>query len=207
MTAVGGQLLGASGVGLFHEFGDRISARCVGEGGAERDVAIAGLGRGRAHAEGDNAAGAGGLGSCREVLVECGSVADGVVGCEQPQHGVGRCLGYQYGSGGDGWSAVAADGFEQNARGGDVRGPELFGDQEAMFLVAHDDGRREACRIVRPERGLLQQRVGGDQRPELLREGLTGHRPKAGAGTTGQDDRDNGVAAAHGGILPEAGRV
>ena len=189
---------------LLDELLDRVGARRVVERRADGDVAVAGLRRGRAHAEGDDAAGARRLGGDGEALVERCCVGDRVVGGEQPQHGVGIVFRDQDGGGGDRRGAVAAHRLQQDARGGDAGGAELLGDQETVLLVAYDDRRGEAV-ATGAQRGLLEQGVVGDQRPELLGEALAGDRPEAGAGTPGEDDRDDGGIAHARGVCLKGG--
>jgi len=82
---------------------------------------------------------------------------------------------------------------------GDGGGAELLGDQEAVLLVAHDNGGREAGGVDGTKSGLLQEgTVRRDERPELLREGLARDRPEAGAGAAGEDD-GNDLLRGHGG--------
>ena len=199
MLAVGRQARRRRGDRLLDEPRDREGARCVVERGADGDVAVAGLGRGRAHAERHDVAGARGLRGGGEVRVQHVGVGDHVIGGEQPQHGVGIVLGDQDRGGGDGGGGVAANRLQQDARGDDAGGAELLGDQETVLLVAHDDRRGEAV-AAGAERGFLEQGVLGDQRPELLGEALARDRPEAGAGAAGEDDRNDGGGVHAGGV-------
>ena len=205
MLAVGRQARRRRGDRLLDEVRDGEGARRIVERGADGDVAVAGFRRGRAHAEGDDVAGAGGLRGGGEVRVQHVGVGDHVIGGEQPQHRVGIVLGDQDRGGGDGGGGVAADRLQQDARRGDAGGAELLGDQEAVLLVAHDDRRGEAV-AAGAERGFLEQGVLGDQRPELLGEALARDRPEARAGAAGQDDRDDRGGVHAGGMCLKGGR-
>ena len=69
---------------LFNEPRDRIGAGRMSSAAPTSDVAVAGLRRGRAHAEGDETAGARSLcGDC-EAFVQRARVGDRVVRGEQP---------------------------------------------------------------------------------------------------------------------------
>ncbi len=206
VPAVAGEPGRLGGVRLLDELRHREGAGRIVERGADGDVAVASLRRGRAHAEGDEAAGARHRGGGVEAAVQRLGVGDHVVGGEQPQHRVGVVFGDQQRGGGDRGGAVAADRLQQDARRGDGGGAELFGDQEPVLLVADHDRRGEAL-ATGAERGLLEHRVVGDQRPELLGKALAGDRPQAGAGAAGEDDGDDGGGGHGRGMCPnQAGR-
>ena len=131
-----------------------------------------------------------------------GGIGDHVVRGQHPQHRIRVVFGDQQGGGGDRRGAVAADRLQHDAGIRDARGAELFGDQEPVLLVAHDDGRREAI-AAGPLRRLLQQRAVGHQRPELLGKALARDRPQPGAGAAGEDD-GNDAMFAHAANLPDA---
>ena len=85
-------------------------------GGADLDVAVAGFGRGRLHAEGHDVAGAGGRGGgLQRRSASAGVVGDGGIGGHHPQHRIRVGLGDQHGGGGDRRGAVAADRFQHDA--------------------------------------------------------------------------------------------
>ena len=85
---------------------------------------------------------------------------------------------------------VAADGLEQDRRGREVHLAQLFGDEEAMRLVAHDDGTGGARKPGEARGGLLDHRALARERKELLRQQLARQRPQPGAGAAGEDDGD-----------------
>ena len=192
------------GVRLLDEAGDREGAGRVVERGADGDVAVAGLRRGRAHAEGDDTAGARRL-ARRWRGCACSAAVSAITWSAASSHSTasGSSSATSTRGGGDGGRAVAADRLQQDARRGDAGGAQLLGDQEAVLLVAHDDRRGEAV-AAGAQRGLLQQRVVGDQRPELLGEALARDRPEPGAGATGEDDGDDGGWCSCGWSLPHA---
>ena len=84
MLAVCGKEGRLRGIRLLDEPRDRIGARRIVECGANSDVAVAGLRCGRAHAEGDEPAGARSLGGDGEAFVQRRRVGNRVVSGEQP---------------------------------------------------------------------------------------------------------------------------
>ena len=113
------------------------------------DIAVAGLGRGRLHAEGHEIAGAGGGGGGLQRGLQRRLVVDRGVGGHDPQHRVRIGLRRQQGGGGDRRGAVAAGGFEQDLRALDAGIAQLLGDHEAVLLVRHHDRRGEGGRCAR----------------------------------------------------------
>jgi hypothetical protein len=169
MRAGGDHLGGLGGIRLFHETRQHMHTGQAGQFGACLDIAVAGLGRGRAHAEGDDAAvtGCGHRGGEGGVQ-RCG-VGDRGIGRHHPQHRVGIGLGDQKGGGGDRGGGVAAHRLQQDARMGLAHQAKLLGHHEAMRLVADHDGVVEAL-AHGARRGFLDQAALGGQRPELLGE-------------------------------------
>ena len=135
---------------LFHKAGDGVGPLGVGQGGASLDVAVAGLRRGRAHAEVDDTAGArGSRGSGAERRVER-RVGDRVVGREQPQHGVRRRLGHQHRRRSNRRRTLPTDRLQQDAGRGASRQREACSAillQEPMLLVAQTMGGAKADAI------------------------------------------------------------
>ena len=190
MLPVGGQARRDLRHRLFDEAGDGVHAGRVGQRVTNLDVAISRFRRGRAHAERHDLPGTRRRGRRGQRDMQRVRVGDGGIRGHHPQHRPGIFLGHQDGGGGDGGGAVAARGFQDDARAGNPGLPQLLGDQEPMLLIAHHDRRRESW-AARPQDRVLHQRFVRQQRPELLREAFPRHGPKTGAGPTGQDDGDD----------------
>jgi hypothetical protein len=158
-------------------------------GGA--DVAVARLGAVGHHAEGDQLALLREAGAGDQRGAEGVGIADDMVGGQHQQHGVVALLAVlQRGGGGQrhGRRRVAADGLEQDGRGLHAGLAELLGHQEAMFLVAHDDGIGEPVEAVEAAERGLQHGVLAHQRQQLLRIQLARQRPEPRAGAAREDD-------------------
>ena len=93
MAAVRDQGFGGSGGGLFDEAGDAVDAGSDGEGLADFDIAVAGLGAGGFHAEGDEKAGFGGRDGGGQRGGEGFGLGDGGVGGHHPEDGAGVLFG------------------------------------------------------------------------------------------------------------------
>ena len=194
MLPVGGEAGGRCRVRLLDKAGDREHARRIVQGGADLDISVAGLRRGRAHAECHDAPGV-----CRHrcrceaAAKQCG-IDDHMVGGQHPQDRVRVVFRDQNRRRRDRRRAVASNRLQHDAGIPDAHGAELFGDQEPVLLVAHDYRRGEAVAMC-PQRRLLQQGAVGHEWPELLGEALARDRPQPGAGAAGQDDGDDAVFA------------
>ena len=68
-------------------------------------------------------------------------------------------------------------------------GSELLRDDEAVFLVAEDQGWFEKIRVLHAKSGFLKQRIAPGEWQELLGIGPSRQRPEARARSPGQDDR------------------
>ncbi|MCY1428751.1 hypothetical protein D9M71_446480 [compost metagenome] len=77
---------------------------------------------------------------------------------------------------------IAAEGFEQDRLGGELQFGELILDDEAVVLVADQQGRLHAFERQALE-GLLEQRVLAGEDEELLGELSARERPEPGAAT------------------------
>ena len=172
MPARGGERAGGGGVGLFHETRQFMHPGQIGQRRSDLDIAISSFRRGWLHAEGDHAPGpCGGHGSGQR-RAQRRQIGDRGIRRHHPQYGIRVFLGYQQRGGGNGRGAVAAHRLQHDPCAFDPGGAQLFGDQEAVFLVA-DDNRRGEFRTVGPKGGFLDHRPLGYQRPELLGEALT----------------------------------
>jgi hypothetical protein len=176
MPPTGHQALRGRGVRLLQEAGNRKGAVISLQLVAALDVAVAGLRRGRMHAEGDDPPGPRRGGGGLQRLQQGRGVGDHVVSRQHPQHRVRLLLRHQQGGGGDGGGGVAANRLQHHACIAHPGGAQLFADQEAMLVVADNDRRGEA-RAGGPQRRLLDQAAIRYQRPELLWKGLARHRP------------------------------
>ena len=189
--------------GFSTKLRDREGAGRIVERGADRDVAVAGLRRGRAHAEGDDAAGAcrrGGGGEAAVAAPRCRRSRGRRRAATAPRRGRlrrparrrrrwrGRCCGRPAPAG------CAARGCAAARSCSAIR-------KRCSWLQTTIGGAKRVA--AGAERGLLEHRVVGDQRPELLGEALARDRPEAGAGAAGEDDGDD-RAGFHGrGMCPK----
>ena len=178
-AAGGEELLGGGPIRLLDEAGDRHRrGRGVpgGEGFGGLDVAVARFRRRWHDAEGHQLAGQGGGHAGGHRGPEALGIANHMVGGEHQQQGVGAAGGGLQGGHRHGRGGVAAARFEQDRRrlGADLA--HLLGHDEAVVLVADQQGRRQMRQPLQPLLGLLQQggvAVAG-QGPVLL--GITGPR-------------------------------
>ena len=88
----------------------------------------------------------------------------------------------------DGRRRIAAGGFKQNRRRRDPQHADLFGDREAVRLVAHDDGRLSAGDARQPRHRVLQYGQFAGERQQLLGIRLARQRPELRAGAAGQNN-------------------
>ena len=170
------------------------------------DVAVAGLRRGRAHAEGDDAAGARRRGGDGEAACSAARVGDRVVGrraATAPRRG--RLPPTSTAAAAIAGALLRPTGSSRMRGAAIAGGAELLGDQEAVLLVADDDRRRRSRSPRARSAVSCEHRAVGDQRPELLGEALARHRPEPGAGAAGEDDRDDGGCRSCARSLPETG--
>ena len=181
--------LGRRTVGLLDEAADRERAFQARHAGAAVDVAVARLGRVRDDAERREQAGGRGVRGEPDRAMERCDVADRVVGREHEQQRIGVVLRQCQRSGGDGGCGVATDRFEQQQARLHAEIAELFGDEEAMLLVADHDRRFDAVQAVEACDGFLEHRaVIARQTQELFGIGAARQRPQAGAGAAAEDD-------------------
>ena len=196
---------GGGGVRLLDEAGDAEGARRVGQRLAALDVAVAGFRRGWLHAEGYHLPGARRDHGNLQRPVQRGRIGDRGVSGHHPQHRVRVLLGHQAGGGGDRRGGVAADRLQHDAprfqwpvdprcRQAIPAARICSAIRNRWLLVAHHYRWGETG-AAGAQRGLLDQRAIGQQRPELLGEALARHRPQPCAGPAGQDDRDDAVFA------------
>ena len=165
----------------------------VGQHLAHFDITVSRFRRSRSHSEGDEPAGASGRDRLRQGSVEGLHIADRVVCGEHPQNGVGILLRHQKRRRSDGRGGIAPDRLQQDARAFDAGRAHLLGNEEAVLVVAHQDGR---CELVpeRPKGGVLKQRTIGNKRPGPLGEALPRNRPKPRSRAPGQDDGNDSSA-------------
>jgi hypothetical protein len=142
-----------------------------------------------------------------DVAVEAAQVADEVVGRQHQHHGVRAVLpAHVEGGQRDGGRRVAAHRLQQKT-GRYAGRVGLAGEfvfvlaAEVVITVGHRQHLGDAQGRQRPRVGLLDQALAVGQLDEGFRAGLAADRPQAGAGATGQDDRDevvHGVSVGHG---------
>jgi hypothetical protein len=196
-------------IGLLHEAQRLQAGRSVAasDGFAGLQVAEAGLRGRRPDAEGGQPAGARQRRRLGHVLAEACQVGDEVVGRQHQHHGVRSVLpAHVEGGQRDGGRRVAAQRLQQKTgryagRSG-LAGEFVFVlAAEVVIAVGHRQHLGDAQGRQRPCVGLLDQALAVGQLDEGLRAGLAADRPQAGAGATGQDDRDevvHGVSVGHG---------
>ena len=125
-------------------------------------------------------------------------VADHVIGGQHEQDGV-RCMtaALAFALAGtverherrhrNGGRGIAADGLEDDRLRRRAELQHLLGHDEAMALVADDDGRREIRQAGDALHRLLQHRLLADQWQQLLGVQLARERPEPRAGAAGED--------------------
>lgn len=168
-------------IGLLDERGDRVV-------GAALDVAVAGLGARRRHAEGHEPAGARERDAFGDRTLKRARILDHVIRGHDEHEVVGRVRERQRRKRERG-RGVAAHRFEDDGARRPAERAQLFRDEEPVFLVAHDDGRAGAVEAVDPVRRFLQHRAPAEQGQELLGVVFARQRPQARARSAGQDDR------------------
>ncbi len=131
--------LGARFVRLFDELGDALDAiRQTGIGVlAATDVAVAGFGTGRRHAEKHHLTVLGGIGGQRQGALEGFLVFDHMVSRQDQQQLVAAFLDQLHRGDADGGCRVATERLEQQALDAQLASRQLLLDDEAMVLVAH----------------------------------------------------------------------
>jgi hypothetical protein len=164
-------------------------ARCPGHRGADADIAIGGIGPGRANAEGDQRASFG-----RRLCLAHGfdqpfRPGDEMIGGGQQHQRVAVAFGQMDRGGSGGRRRVAADRLEQDRLGRDAGLAELFADDEAMLLVADHHRGREQGAVREAVQRLLEEGVALAQRHELLGIDRARHRPEARTGAAAHDHR------------------
>ncbi len=172
---------------LLDEAADREHAGRTLDGTAGLHVAVCGRWPGRLHAERHDPPGTRADHRLGQDGVQLAGVLDRRVGRRHPDDRLRIGLRHQQRCCRDGRGGVAAHRLEYNACVGDARFTQLSGDQEAVLVVAHDDGGGEA-RTAAAQRSLHDHRaVVVQQAPELLGKALTRHRPQPRARAAGQD--------------------
>ena len=83
-------------------------------------------------------------------------------------------------------TGIAPDRLEHDI-GFDADGGELFGHQEPVLIIGHDDRAAKQRRIGDPANGILKRRVRTKQRQELLRPAFARRRPQPGTGAAAHD--------------------
>ena len=178
--------LGRRQVGLLDETFD--GARAAFGRSRRLDIAVAGFGRRRHDAESDQGPLLRRRQGGQHGGPEPGFVANHMIRGQDQQHRI-IARGHRLQRGhGDRGRRVATHRFEQE--GGRCRPDltQLFGHDEPMFFVGHDQGRLRARQAAQAQCRLLQQRMLADQGNELLRIGLPRQGPEPRAGTAGQQD-------------------
>ena len=168
----------------------------AGQLGALADIAVAGFRLGRRDAEGHEVAGGSRTRGGVDRLVEGVAVPDDVVGRQQEQQGVRVLFGNDQGRDGGGGGGVAANRLQSDGerRHGDLA--QLFGDDEAVLVVADHQLGREALAYDAAHR-VLEHGPFTDQRQKLLRVALARNRPEARTRPTGEENGMNGLGSIH----------
>ncbi len=190
--------LGRGALGLLDEALDPARRGLAGQGGAGPDIAIAGLGPGRADAEGHEVARERDRHGLLDRRGQGIGVADQMVRGADPEHRLrGHVIGGIQGGQGDRGGGVAADRLDQPVLvQGRVDRGILPADQEVLRLGCDRDQVAGRCVAQQPPGGPLQQRVRPDQLGQMLGQGLAADRPEPGAGAAGEDhgqDRGHGI--------------
>ncbi len=160
---------------------------------AAPDVTVAGLGRSRRDAEGDQRALLRQPGGAAQRRAKGAAVADDMVRRHHRQHRIAPLgAGVERGQG-EGGRRVAPDRFEDDGLRRLPRQAQLLGDDEAVFLVRNDDRRQFVEAIfarfgVPAQHRVLQHRMLAAQGEQLLRMLLARQRPQARAGAAGKND-------------------
>ena len=159
---------------LFHESRDQSRIRRTALIGSRQTLArlyvtVASLGRVWRDAESHHKTHFGQRGAGAHGAAKSGRVGDHMVRGHHQQHRVGTVARRGQRRQCQRRRSVAPGGLEHD-RARSVHEPQLFGNDEAVLFVAHDDRRRElgtGDTLGAPHRG-LQQRVVTDQREQLL---------------------------------------
>ena len=176
MRAGGEQTGGRRRVRLLDEARQPMHRVDTGKFFTHFDIAVAGFRCRRLHAEGHDMPSARRLGRTIKRGMQGGHVGDRGIGGHHPQNSIRIGLRLQQRRRGDGRRAIAPDRLQHDPRAFDAGQAELLSDQEAVFVVAHDDGRGEPG-ARGAQGGFLDQRPIGDQGPELLGETFARNRP------------------------------
>ena len=149
-AAVGDEAFGGVAVRLLDEALDLVAVIHARQRLAAADVAVAGLGRGRDHAEGRQRTALDQRGRALDRHAEGIVVLDHVVG-RQHQHHRLRILGQQVARRGrHRRGGVAADRLEQDALRRDADFAHLFGDHETVLVAAHHQRRHQPRPAAHP---------------------------------------------------------
>ena len=192
-AAGGEEGLGGGQIGLLHEAGDRHRRGGI-EGLGGLDIAIARFRRRGHDAEGHQPTGLGGRDTGGHGGAEALGAVDHMVGRQDQQQGIGAAGGGLQGGDRHGGGGVAAEGFEEDAGRLHANLAQLLGHDEAVILVADQQGGRQLRQALQPQLGLLQQGVIAlaGQGPVLLGITGAGEGPEAGAGAAAKDHRNQG---------------
>jgi len=157
---------------------------------ARADIAVFGRRPFRVDAEGDDAS----VRRSNEALAagrnEGGRVAHDVIGGKRDDDGTIIARQRVAGAGGDRRTGIAPRRLEQNVGFG-ADGRKLFGDQEPVLAVGHNDRPSKQRRVGDPAHGLLERRQRTEQRQELLRPVFARGRPQPRAGAAAHDQRND----------------
>ena len=117
-----------------------------------------------------------------------------MVGRQDQQQGIGAAGGGLQGGDRHGGGGVAAQGFQEDAGGLHADLAQLLSHDEAVILVADQQGRGQLRQALKPLVGLLQQGLIAlaGQGPVLLGIAGPGEGPQAGAGAAAEDHRNQG---------------
>ncbi len=133
------------------------------------DIAVAGLGPVRCHAESDQGAGARRRGGDLHRGPKSPQVIDDMIRGKQHDQGIAEALFQHDRSHGGGRCGVATLRLEHDRLRRHLGLAQLLGDDEAMLVVADDQRCREAGRVGDPPEGVLEHGELRSQRQELLR--------------------------------------
>ena len=184
IVPVGQVGLGRRDIRLFDEAGD---APRVADGLALLDIAVARLGPFGDDPEGYEIAVPGKLDRICKGAMELRRVDDQMIGGERRDDRIVVVAHQGQRGAGQGRRRAPRGGLEQQRRVLTADLAQLLGSEEAVLLVAHDQG-RGALDAGKARDGLLQHRRLAAERKELLRAQLPGKGPQARADSAGQDD-------------------
>ena len=145
MPPAGQECLRGCRIGFLDEFADDMGAGNPRQRLTNFNVAIAGFRRRRLHTEGHDPPVLGRGNRHRERRMQRRQILHRMIGRHHPQHCIRIGFGNQQRRRQDRRGGVAPNRLQQDARAGQAGFAQLFGHHKAVFIVGHNDRRREAC--------------------------------------------------------------